>query len=49
MIFNSLTEAAAWCNLKTITGISLHLSGKQKTAGKHPVSKVPLTWERIEE
>lgn len=46
-VFNSLVEAAKWCNLKTVASISLQLSGKQKTAGKHPDTKQPLVWERI--
>jgi hypothetical protein len=39
-IFNSLKEATRWCN----TGLSMHLSGKCQTGGKHPLTKEPLKW-----
>lgn len=46
-IFNSQKEAAEWCGLKSGGSISGYLSGKKKSAGKHPVTKEPLHWEVI--
>lgn len=46
-IFNSRKEAAEWCGLKSASGISSYLSGKKKSAGKHPITKEPLHWKEI--
>lgn len=49
--FNSMREAAAWCGLTAHTVIMRHLNNnivrgkyQYKSAGKHPVTKEPLTW-----
>ena len=46
-IFNSRKEAAEWCGLKSSSGISDCLSGRKKSAGKHPISGVKLHWIEI--
>lgn len=46
-IFNSCKEAAAWCGLKSGTGIGDYLAGRKKSAGKHPQTKIPLHWEEV--
>lgn len=45
-IFNSLTEAASWAGLSQSGGgnISAQIKGTKKSAGKHPISGVPLHW-----
>ena len=43
-LFNSINEAAAYANISP-SGISKCLKGVQKSAGKHPISKVKLQWE----
>lgn len=44
-IFNSLREANAWLGFtKTSHTIQDNCKGKQKTAGKHPVTKKRLHW-----
>lgn len=48
-IFYSFQEAARWAGLTSGTGISDYLRGKQKSAGKHPVTKIKLHWKLIEE
>lgn len=52
--FNSMRDAAAWCGI-THTVIMRHLNknlvlGKYpyKSAGKHPITKEPLTWIYID-
>ena len=47
MIFNSYSEAAEWCGLKTGSSIGDYLRGKQKSAGKHPITKEKLHWKNI--
>ncbi len=53
--FNCMRDAAIWCGLTAHTVIMRHLNknfvrGKYlyKSAGKHPVTKEPLTWEYID-
>lgn len=48
-IFPSRLAAAAWCGLKSATGISDCLKGKKKSAGKHPETGEKLHWKNIEE
>lgn len=47
MEFNSATEAAQWCGIKRCSNITDCAKGKNKSAGKHPETKVPLHWEFI--
>ena len=47
-IFQSITKAAKWCNLKSSSHISEVAKGKGKTAGKHPVTKEPLHWKYVD-
>ena len=44
-IFNSIKEASIWCGLKG-KSIADYLKNpdRRKTAGKHPITKEPLTW-----
>ena len=46
-IFNSLTDAAKWCNLKDPSTISSYLHGKGMSAGKHPITHEKLHWKYI--
>ena len=46
-IFNSLTDAAKWCNLKDTSTISSYLHGKGMSAGKHPITHEKLHWKYI--
>ena len=50
-IFNTLMDAARWCGLKNGSSISQVClkTGKQKTAGKHPITNEKLFWEYIED
>lgn len=50
-IFLGLKQAAIWCGLKpeSYSTISRCLSGKQKTAGKHPVTKKRCHWHEYKE
>jgi len=48
-IFNSIEEAAKWCNLKGWGHISDVCKNKRKSSGKHPVTKEPLKWAFWEE
>ena len=48
-IFHSFQEAAQWAGLTSGTGISDYFRGKQKSAGKHPVTKIKLHWKLVEE
>lgn len=47
-IFNSRKEAAAWCGLKSATGISDCLCGRKKSSGKHPETGEKLHWKEVE-
>lgn len=47
-IFNSRKDAAKWCGLKSASGISDYLSGKKKSAGKHPITGEKLHWKNID-
>lgn len=47
-VFQSITKAAKWCNLKSSSHISEVAKGNGETAGKHPVTKKPLHWEYVD-
>lgn len=47
-IFNTISEAAKWCNTD-IGNITKQIKAiKRKTAGKHPVTKEKLQWKYID-
>lgn len=47
-IFNCIMDAARWCGLKNGASIGeVCRKGKQKTAGKHPITKEKLYWEYV--
>ena len=50
-IFDTMMDAARWCGLKNSSSIGqiCNKTGKQKTAGKHPITKEKLFWEFVEE
>lgn len=43
-VFGCLKDAAAWAGLKGHSAISMCINGKRAHAGKHPVTKEPLSW-----
>jgi hypothetical protein len=49
-VFDSITDAAVWCNCKKGTILDyLGSSRKRKSAGKHPETKEPLRWMYYED
>ena len=46
-VFESRKDAATWAGLKTTSGIIDYLSGRKKSAGKHPVTGEKLHWENV--
>lgn len=53
--FNCMRDAAMWCGLTAHTVIMRHLNKKfvrgkylYKSAGKHPITKEPLTWRYLD-
>lgn len=50
-IFDCMMDAARWCGLTNSSSIGqvCNKTGKQKTAGKHPVTNEKLMWEFLEE
>lgn len=48
-IFETMMDAARWCGLKNSSSIGqvCNKTGKQKTAGKHPITGEKLKWEFI--
>lgn len=48
-VFNSIEEAANWCNLKGWGHISEVCKKKRQSSGKHPVTNEPLKWAFWEE
>ena len=46
-VFNTIKEAAIWCNLKDTSNISRCCRGLRKTAGKHPENSERLQWEYV--
>lgn len=47
-IFNSLTEAQSWCQLKSKSGLTLACQDKRNFAGKHPTTNQPLQWQYVD-
>lgn len=49
-IFDCMMDAARWCGLKTSSSIGqvCNKTGKQKTAGKHPITGEKLIWEFVD-
>lgn len=48
-IFEAIVLAQQWCGLKSASGIISCLHGRQKSAGKHPVTGERLHWKYVEE
>jgi ribosomal protein S27E len=48
-IFTSIKEAAEYYNMKNSSGISSCCTGKQKSAGKHPITLEKLRWSYYNE
>lgn len=46
-IFDTVKEAANWCNIGH-SDIAAYIRGKQKSAGKHPITNEKLHWEYVE-
>ena len=46
-IFESISDAARWCGLKSSSGFSDYFAGRKKSAGKHPITKQKLHWEKV--
>ena len=44
-----MMDAARWCGLKNASSIGHCCIGKQKTAGKHPITKEKLIWRYLNE
>lgn len=50
-IFETLTDASAWCNpngSNLRSHIAQQIQGKRKSCGKHPETGVPLHWKYID-
>lgn len=45
LIFLTIKQAAEWSGLASISGIGQCCRGKQKSAGHHPQTGIPLHWE----
>lgn len=48
-VFDTLTEARDFANLKQVNNIMMACKGKRKTAGKHPLTGEPLKWMYYDE
>ena len=48
MIFDCIIDAREWCGLKGTSDIGQQIKGKQKTAGKDPVTGEKLQWKYID-
>ena len=46
-IFSSRKEAALWCGLKSASSITECISGRKKSAGKHPITGIKLHWRNV--
>lgn len=46
-VFENLYSAANWCNLKSYAKIGECARGERLHAGKHPDTKVALTWQYV--
>lgn len=49
MEFNSSLEAAEFAGLKSRSSIFEHLAGRKSYAGRHPETREPLHWIRLED
>ena len=47
--FDTVKDAMMWCGLKGTSDIGNQIKGKTKSAGKHPITKIKLHWEWINE
>ena len=48
MTFDSLREAARYCGINNGCKVSECINGKRKSAGKHPITKQPITdWKYV--
>lgn len=48
-VFDTLTDARDFANLKQVNNIMMACKGKRKTAGKHPLTGEPLKWMYYDE
>ena len=46
-IFDTVQQASNWCNIGH-SDIAAYIRGKQKSAGKHPITGEKLHWEYVE-
>lgn len=46
-VFNTMKDASTWCGISH-SDIAACIAGRQKSAGKHPETKIKLHWEYIE-
>lgn len=46
-VFNTIKDAAKWCNIGH-SDIAAYIRGKQKSAGKHPLTGEKLHWKYVE-
>ena len=49
MVFPSSLEAAEFAGLKSRSSIFEHLAGRKNYAGRHPKTKEPLHWMKLED
>ena len=47
-IFLSMKEASIWCGLASTSSICGFFNGTKKSAGKHPETKIPLHWKKLD-
>lgn len=48
-IFPSFTAACKWCNIQNTVCFTDYFNGQQSYVGKHPITNIPLHWEKLED
>lgn len=46
-IFESITDAAKWCGINSLSSFGNYFAGRSKSCGRHPITKQRLHWKKI--
>lgn len=46
-IFESITDAAKWCGINSLSSFGNYFAGRSKSCGRHPITKQRLHWKKL--
>lgn len=46
-IFDSISDAAKWCGINSLSSFGNFFAGRSKSCGRHPITKEKLHWKKL--